>query len=534
MRPTPKDPEEGRRWEATALRERLLGDAWRRDLDQRLTVFYSRETLARMQFGDESRNPFAEVVDKINVAYDIPPTVMADGASPEGLPLIASEALWATRQDGHRLTLGCHESLTRLDWEAGAVPLSGSPITHRVVSAAAVIAEADSRAPSVPVCVRELRERRRGDRCIWTWEVWDVRDRGAPIFRIEEITDGGDSVDVTPEFWRAPEGTPAERAAYPYWTRNGRPILPYVLHHLQIGPRLWRPMVWTSMVECTLNAACLWTFWLFGVRDHSSPVRISLDIEWPGESTPDGSRVVMDQGAILPGRSAKGDRPGQMITLESAMDPERTAAAIDTYIRGAVQGSGIDGIDLQTGSAKGISGYAIVVSREGIRKLQRRYEPALREGDRQVLATGAALLNAYGDGATDAVYDLPEVPAQYSIEYVGVPRTLEEVRSKLEAIKLQREAGLISRLDAIRELWPHLTEAAAKAKWAAIQLEEAANQGTGVADAANALGVLVRAGAIPTAAAAAVGLPGLTFSGAVPVSLRPPDQVAAEIEALKG
>lgn len=46
----------------------------------------------------------------------------------------------------------------------------------------------------------------------------------------------------------------------------------------------------------------------------------------------------------------------------------------------------------------------------------------------------------------------------------------------------------------------------------------------------DALGVAVRAGVDPKAAAKAVGLDGIEFTGAVPVSLRVPERDAARLE----
>ena len=48
----------------------------------------------------------------------------------------------------------------------------------------------------------------------------------------------------------------------------------------------------------------------------------------------------------------------------------------------------------------------------------------------------------------------------------------------------------------------------------------------------DALGVAIRAGVDPQSAAAALGLSALEFTGAIPVSLRPPEQVQAEISAI--
>lgn len=52
---------------------------------------------------------------------------------------------------------------------------------------------------------------------------------------------------------------------------------------------------------------------------------------------------------------------------------------------------------------------------------------------------------------------------------------------------------------------------------------------TGTKEQADALGVLIRAGVDPGEAARRVGLAGLRFTGAVPVSLRLPEGDAAHL-----
>ena len=46
----------------------------------------------------------------------------------------------------------------------------------------------------------------------------------------------------------------------------------------------------------------------------------------------------------------------------------------------------------------------------------------------------------------------------------------------------------------------------------------------------DALGVAIRAGVDPQDAANRVGMPGITFTGAVPVSLRVPESAASKLE----
>lgn len=49
-------------------------------------------------------------------------------------------------------------------------------------------------------------------------------------------------------------------------------------------------------------------------------------------------------------------------------------------------------------------------------------------------------------------------------------------------------------------------------------------------DKLDALGVAIRSGVDPASAAEAVGLPGLAFTGAVPVTLRLPETDARKLE----
>ncbi len=58
----------------------------------------------------------------------------------------------------------------------------------------------------------------------------------------------------------------------------------------------------------------------------------------------------------------------------------------------------------------------------------------------------------------------------------------------------------------------------------------AGDEGPSVKEKADALGVLVRAGADPEAAATHTGFEGLPFTGAIPVSLRPKEEDAARLE----
>jgi hypothetical protein len=110
-------------------------------------------------------------------------------------------------------------------------------------------------------------------------------------------------------------------------------------------------------------------------------------------------------------------------------------------------------------------------------------------------------------------------------------------------------------VEVLWELWPGMTDATLS-RWLAAR--EQASQATAIREMlmdelqppglgagpssngdaaadtkskADALGGLIRAGVAPESAAAQVGLGGLEFTGAVPVSLRLPESEAADLEA---
>ena len=130
------------------------------------------------------------------------------------------------------------------------------------------------------------------------------------------------------------------------------------------------------------------------------------------------------------------------------MEPRSAAEALRTYESGLAGYAGLNPSDLQVTQAQ--SGYAIVVSRAGMRRRMKAREPALRMSDQLLLSRAAMLSNQYGGTA------LPEDPGDYTIEYRGVSESAEEMKGRAELIKAKLEMGLISRVDALRELNPEI------------------------------------------------------------------------------
>lgn len=447
VHPMPELPSDVLRWRLTATRERMMTGDWYEDLRTELEQFFAPQVLARMTHPDTTRNPQKTYNVQKNVLYDESPTVSTQGEAVD-LSAILKPELWPLRQRSHLLTLGLRESLMRLDW------YEGIGVSYRVVSPAWCIASARPERPDMPVSVQELRPRMAPEgEVVWTWETWDVSDPTLPVYRIERIDpQTGRRVDVS-EQYRAGE------VGYPYLDTAGAPILPYILFHAQITDQLWNWEEQRELVDGTLKVGALWTLWFHGVRDCSHPQRYGLDVEAPSavstSSTTPVDKIALDQSSILLLTSRK-EKSGSLNTLAPAMDPKSMAEAIVQYEAGLAQEAGISPADLQVGGTSGMSGYAIVVSRDGLRRAWRAQQPAAAMGDALLLATAARLVNAYGTATGTQSPPLPESATSYAVTYAEVGRTPDEIMATFAQIDALAAKGLAGPLDVVQHVYPSL------------------------------------------------------------------------------
>jgi hypothetical protein len=446
--PTAADTLDVERQQLTALAERMLLGDWYADLVEELNQYLAPEMLARMTHPDVTRNAIKSYSVGQNVLYTKPPTVTANGA--DLAPILRPE-LWPLRQRGNLLTIGLRDSFMRLDWYAS------TGLTYRVVSPSYITAAwATPERPDVPVGIQEMRLRTHEGKVVWTRDTWDVSKPGAPVFKIE--------VQTGPEkTWADVTGTHMPGlapGAYPYM-RGTEPIFPWVMYHGEITDCLWHWNERRELIDGTLKVGCLWTMWIHGVRDCAHPQRVATDMEAPQATTTDGIRpvdkIALDQSAILMLRSVAG-RNGSVTTLAPGMDPKAMADAILAYEAGLAQSAGLNAADVQQGGTTGMSGYAIVVSRDGQRRAWAAQKPAALMGDRALLATAAKLTNAYGGTA------LPESPDDYTIAYADMGRTADEIKGEMDEVQTLVDAGLIGPIDAVMRVHPQLDYAGAVAR----------------------------------------------------------------------
>lgn len=456
----------------------MLTGEWEEDALAREADFFAEEVRMMLPAPELSHNPLLSAIQQVCITYDDPPAVTTKVGEPDLSPILPEE-LWPLMQERAIKCEGMGECFIRLDWDK-----ADGRLTVRVVPSDMIarVKHRDNR-PDSPVALEELRPRRNKATNTeeWTWDVWDVSDPKNPIFRIEAVDKLDPKIrrDVTAEYADSPE--------YPYRKKDTTPIFPWIIYHARVSNCMWNPYRGMEIVRGTLTVAALQTMWVAGFRDGAHPQRYIIDGEVQTTRTMPVSGdaissarlgidvVHMNPMSLLSIRSRGTDgRSASASQFQPAMDPKTAGEALEAFEAGLAMYLGISPADVSRGSAHA-SGYAIVVSRDGLRRAQRRMIPPARMGDRMYLATAAMMTNAYGGTS------LPESPADYQIEYAGVGLTLDEVRAEIDEVKLLDEAGLIHPADAYLRFHPGLTRAQAIRDLAEIRAAKSALGAVGAA-----------------------------------------------------
>ena len=123
--------------------------------------------------------------------------------------------------------------------------------------------------------------------------------------------------------------------------------------------------------------------------------------------------------------------------FEPGSDPVSLGEAIRAYSADLSMDFGISETDLARLGGSPRSGYAISLSREGVRNAQRRAEPQFMRGDLETLAKIAAFWNRAVPGAA-----LPETG--WELAYPGAPMGSEEKNQAISEWQNLAEMGVAS------------------------------------------------------------------------------------------
>lgn len=453
--------EDQARAEHQGLRYRMLTGKWGADLEKGLDKHFSADRRSAQGLVELSRNPFRSLATQVGGALYAQPPAVRGLAGSEGLVQAVEQAgYWQIQQRQSTDLVGIREAFTRLDWsERGG-------LLYRPVPAEMLCIRAVPEAPDVPAYVEELQQREHPDtkKMSWCWEILDITDLDNPVHAVLSADRKEDwSAECIP--------TSGSGDAYQYRDLTGRPFIPGVLYHAERTGKVWDAYYGLEAVLGTITVGVLLTFWVHGVKDGSFATVLLAGGRIAGLEvrSPSGNRtqvISAEPGSIIEIAPVEGyEGQVQVVQLQPGFDPEKLMAAISGFEGGLAEYAGVSAADLVRTGADPRSGVSLSVSREGLRRAQARFEPQLRRGDLDILATSAKVLNR----ATGTRY--PE--SGYSITYPALPLSSEEVRSQREDVLAKIDAGLMSKVDAYMRLHPGLTRDQAIGELRRIQTENA-------------------------------------------------------------
>ena len=508
IRPQPSDPEDQARWVYQDKVWRILYGFWANDLQAHIQKQVGAVRREAWKCPDLSANFYRSAWDALARTYDSPPAVSND--TDNGLASAVSEAgLWPMMQTVQRDTFGLREMLVRVDW---AQTFQGVELVYRPVWPQYVTALADSDRPDVPVKLCEARKRTIAGRVQWTWDIFDIRP-GMESWCIH----GQRGEDLT----EAVLGVPSAQLygdGYPFRFATGEPFIPYAMYHASKGGHgLWDPYSTLEMVEGTLNVGVLYSYLLHIIRNTAYKQKYTVDLTLGGAAYEDGdsdgeglTQITTDPARVLMFQSQpEAAGQPQLGQWDESADPQKLIETIGQYERRLSAMAGINPADLMRMSGDPRSGYALAVSRDAQREIQKRIEPCQREGDLDLLSKSAAILRINGG----PVY--PETG--YSIEYHGIPLSLEERRAMLEELQTEMELGLLSVVDAYQRRNPGTSEAEARATLTEIQRVNAAYSATTDAEQRDSLDWDVEHNTITPVEMVQIRRPGATVDQAMSV-----------------
>ena len=460
-----------RRIEHSGLRRRMLCGQWLQDLIDEISQHIPESRQAAWGVPDMSSNIFKASVDALCGLYVEPPTISVTetaGQSAEGIVgregLVNAAGLWSMMQKVQYYTLGMNECFIRVDMTD-----DGQGLLYRIVTVDMVDAEASAGDPSRPHTIKEMRLRfcHECKKHEWTVDHLSIKDPQNPIYEIYTVNQNGERADdVTQKYL----GQAQSGAAYPYRDSAGEPFLPYSLYHSEIHGHLFDAYANREVVMGALNAAVLYTYFLHLCRDCSHPQRYLMGATLAGLDTFDNNiearrqAIASDPASILvftPDPDLQAGQQPQIGQYQAGGDVGQMLESITVYERRISSYMGINPADVQKMSGDPRSGYAIAISRSSLRESQRKYAPAFRRADVETLEISAKISNRYMNTS------YPETG--YRVEYHAIPLSPQESKEQRENMLSLLQAGLISKVDAMKILHPDFDDTDAKRELLKIQ-----------------------------------------------------------------
>lgn len=469
--PTFPDTETQIRVETNALRRRMLEGSWGPDLERYLQSQIDLSRRATWGSIDQSSNVFAHSCKALAVLYSEKPLVGVPKQyrreSEEYLKIdgaLDRSNFFSIMQQVQYKTIGIREMLIRVD-----VSDSGE-LLFRPVTPDMIYAKAPAGDPLKPNVIWEyrLRQNNQTKKMFWTADVYDLTDKTNPKYQVRKIDANGMLQEDLSDLFL---GGNMDGDNYPYIDSKGEPFIPWVVYHASLGGRLFQPFELSEVVAGSLQASCYYCFLKHLFIDSAWPQRYTLNAFLAGTSTygtgeqTQRMAVSADPSSILCFTPDPDSQVQPMLgQFEAGLkDPNQMISAITVYERRLSSAMGIDPASVTKVSSDPRSGYSIAMSQSATRAAQRRFAEVFRVGDMQALTLGAKISNRFLGTS------YPEEPI-YSIQYIAVPLSPQELAAQREDIIAKLDRGLIGYTEAMQELYD-LTPEEAEEKLRTIKKE---------------------------------------------------------------
>ena len=455
-KPTWKNIAEADRAEHTALRHRMLTGTWYQDLIDSINAHVSVERQESWGNPDMSSNIFKETTKTLCALYIKPPVVTNPAAADQtqgflgNSGALSQSGLWGLMKRVQFFTIGEREQFLRVDFSAET-----QRISYRIISPSMVSAMGAPNDPQTPIKIKEFRLRMNPEKgkLEWTYDYLDISNPEYPEYKVYSC--GANDEDKKQDSTLLYMGADMSGENYPYIDSQGNPFLPYSLYHAELTGELFDTWYNAELVRGSLTSACLYTYFVHLMRDCAFPQRwvfnavLASLVSGDGQS-PNVAVIDSDPASILPfmpiNEAGEGQTQAQFGQWQAGGDVEKTLEAITTFERRLATLAGINPADVQKMSGDPRSGYAIAISRSSLREAQAQYSPSFRIADTTTIEITAKMLNAF----TGTNY--PETG--YQIKYYELPKSPEEMKAEREDRNDLLARGLLSKIQAVMEMYP--------------------------------------------------------------------------------
>ena len=427
----------------TSKRVRIYSGNWAGDLETHLREYFNPLRSTVIGKPDTSKNLAKTIIEQSCALYSSKPSITNSVDWSELDKIIDNSGWWSMAAGMQELTETCRETFVRPTWSN----LTGG-LVYRIVTPDFVHAESSPDNPHVPNFLIEARPRIVESKEMWTWDIFDIRDKDLPSFMIvmPPTSSNKEPVDITDLFY---ENGAELGDSYSYRYADGTPFIPYATFHAALKGKLFDPYENQELFTGTLSVGVLWTYWFHNVRDSAWAQRYTIDASLRGGNNESTGVTAHQAVQTMPGSvmQFRSDGTGTAVASQwnPPVEPKHLAEAIVLFEAGVFATQGFGPNDYVRNPSPE-SGYAISLKREAVREKQRSLAPVFRFGDMELLQKSAAIFNlATGSSSPENGYE---------IVYKSLPRTAQEISSDIDDFTKRISSGLASPVDAYIHLNP--------------------------------------------------------------------------------